>query len=83
MANEIQMAGPASGTDSPRITRMPVPRVAPTLIMVSCRTPKLRTSSGAAVAAFGFVDHLSDRLAAQQLRGQARDGRRRGRWPVR
>ncbi|BCW51168.1 hypothetical protein StoSoilB13_35100 (plasmid) [Arthrobacter sp. StoSoilB13] len=38
------MAGPASGTDSPRITRMPVPSVAPTLIMVSCRTPKLRTS---------------------------------------
>jgi hypothetical protein len=35
MANEIQMAGPASGTDSPRITRMPVPSVAPTLIIVS------------------------------------------------
>ncbi len=40
------MAGPARGTDSPRITRMPVPRVAPTLIMVSCSTPKLRTSLG-------------------------------------
>ena len=38
------MAGPASGTDSPRMTRMPVPSVAPTLIMVSCSTPKLRTS---------------------------------------
>ena len=50
---------------------MPVPRVAPTLIMVSCSTPKLRTSRGAAVAGFGFADQLSDRLAAKQLRGQS------------
>ena len=83
MAKEIQIAGPASGTDSPRITRMPVPRVAPTLIMVSCRTPKLRTRRGSAVAAFRFADHLPDRFAAQQLRAQRRDGRLRGRWPVR
>ena len=35
-------AGPASGTASPSTTKMPVPSVAPMLIMVSCHRPRER-----------------------------------------
>ncbi len=43
--NAIHTPGPAIGTASPRMTRIPVPRVAPTLIMVSWKMPKVRRSS--------------------------------------
>ena len=71
MANEIQMAGPASGTDSPRITRMPVPRVAPDADHRQLQDPEAADQPGSAVAGFRFADHLPDRLAAKQLRCQS------------
>ena len=66
-------AGPAFGTASPRTTKMPVPRVAPMLIMVSCHRPRERRSAAAlALAALG--DQAFHRLAAHQARAEAPDG---------
>ena len=42
ITKDTTTAGPASGTASPRTTKMPVPSVAPMLIMVSCQTPMER-----------------------------------------
>src|SRR5262245_39354258 len=43
--NETVTAGPATGTAAPRMTKMPVPRVAPTLNMVSWVNPMVRLRS--------------------------------------
>lgn len=44
ITKERVTAGPALGTASPRTTKMPVPSVAPMLIIVSCHSPSDRRS---------------------------------------
>ena len=60
--NEIRTAGPAFGTASPRITKMPVPTIDPTLNIVSASRPmdRLRVvcSPSASISSAGLIREI-------------------------